>query len=166
MVVLTVTWKPRATAAFIPAMAASYAPSRSTMMSWTSRGPSMCTLRSSLAEGWSLSRVCASRVPLVHRYTHRFIATSPAAISPICGWISGSPPHTDTTGAPHSRLASRHSSTLIRSRVRSLYSRMRPQPAQVRLHANSGSSISTSGTNRSPASFLRTIYDASELSDR
>ncbi len=61
-----------------------------------------------------------------------------------------------TIGAPHSSTAARHS--LDRQLVLcivSAYSRIRPQPVQVRLQACSGSSISTSGNRFSPASFLR-----------
>ena len=69
----------------------------------------------------------------------------PAASSPICGYIRGSPPQIETTGAPHSSTASRHSSSGTRSVMVDSYSRMRPQPVQVRLQACSGSSISTMG---------------------
>src|SRR6185369_7639813 len=37
-------------------------------------------------------------------------STSPATISPICGCMSGSPPGIETTGAPHSSTALKHSS--------------------------------------------------------
>src|ERR1700740_3866851 len=50
-----------------------------------------------------------------------------------------------TIGAPHSSTEARHSSTESFSLMVWEYSRMRPQPVQVRLHACSGSSISTSG---------------------
>ena len=65
--------------------------------------------------------------------------------APICGYINGSPPQMETTGAPHSSTAARHSSSGTRSAIVSSYSRMRPQPVQVRLQACSGSSISTIG---------------------
>ena len=67
----------------------------------------------------------------------------PATSSPICGYIMGSPPQMETMGAPHSSTAARHSSSGTRSVMVDSYSRMRPQPVQVRLQACSGSSIST-----------------------
>src|SRR5215470_10512471 len=69
----------------------------------------------------------------------------PVQSSPICGYIIGSPPQMETTGAPHSSTAARHSSSGTRSVIVDSYSRMRPQPVHVRLQACSGSSISTIG---------------------
>src|SRR5579864_8016441 len=69
----------------------------------------------------------------------------PVVSSPICGYIIGSPPQIETTGAPHSSTAIRHSSSGTRSVMDDSYSRIRPQPVHVRLHACSGSSISTIG---------------------
>ncbi len=60
-----------------------------------------------------------------------------------------------THGAPHSSTAARHSSIDSRSLIEVLYSRIRPQPVQVRLQACKGSSISTSGNFFSPESRLR-----------
>src|ERR1017187_10158009 len=60
----------------------------------------------------------------------------------------GSPPQIDTIGAPHSSTAARHSSRGTRSLMVDSYSRMRPQPVQVRLQACSGSSIITMGKRR------------------
>src|SRR5579859_7223296 len=57
----------------------------------------------------------------------------------------GSPPQIETIGAPQSSSAARHCSTVSISLIVDLYSRMRPQPVQVKLHACSGSSIITSG---------------------
>ncbi len=57
----------------------------------------------------------------------------------------GSPPQIETMGAPHSSTAARHSSSGTRSLMVDSYSRMRPQPVQVRLQAWSGSSIITMG---------------------
>src|SRR5579883_3110727 len=51
----------------------------------------------------------------------------------------------ETVGAPHSSDAWRHCSSVRRSLMVLSYSRMRPQPVQVRLQACSGSSIRTSG---------------------
>src|SRR2546429_4135242 len=50
-----------------------------------------------------------------------------------------------TMGAPHSSTDAQHSSTLSFCVIVLSYSRMRPQPVQVRLQACSGSSISTIG---------------------
>src|SRR5882757_3137889 len=58
--------------------------------------------------------------------------------------MSGSPPQIDTMGALHSVAAPRQSSRLIMSLRLVEYSRMRPQPVQVRLQVWSGSSCSTS----------------------
>src|SRR5262245_185612 len=65
-----------------------------------------------------------------------------------------------TIGAPASSTEARHSSTDSFSLMVDSYSRMRPQPVQVRLQACSGSSISTSGKRFTPDSFLRTMYAA------
>src|SRR6185295_8490214 len=70
----------------------------------------------------------------------------------------GSPPQILTHGAPHSSTAARHSSTVSLSLIVLTYSRMRPQPVQVRLHACNGSSISTSGNFFSPESFFLSKY--------
>src|SRR5579884_1646722 len=51
----------------------------------------------------------------------------------------------ETVGAPHSSDAWRHCSSVSRSVMVLSYSRMRPQPVQVRLQACSGSSIRTIG---------------------
>ena len=75
----------------------------------------------------------------------RLRASIPRTSSPICGYISGSPPQIETIGAPHSSTAARHSSTGTRSVIVDSYSRMRPQPVHVRLQACSGSSMSTMG---------------------
>src|SRR5438045_6419256 len=84
----------------------------------------------------------------------------PATSSPIWGYIIGSPPQIETIGAPHSSTAARHSSSGTRSVIVDSYSRMRPQPVQVRLQACSGSSISTSGKRRSRRSRFVTMYPA------
>src|ERR1700688_138785 len=57
----------------------------------------------------------------------------------------GSPPQIETIGAPHSSDAAKHCSTVIISLIVDLYSRMRPQPVQVKLQACNGSSIMTMG---------------------
>jgi len=64
----------------------------------------------------------------------------------------GSPPQIDTIGAPHSSTAVMHCSTVSFSVMVERYSRMRPQPVHVRLHACNGSSIMTSGNFSAPRS--------------
>src|SRR6266576_2020199 len=70
----------------------------------------------------------------------------------------GSPPQIETIGAPASSTERRHSSTLSFSLIVCEYSRMRPQPVQVRLQACSGSSISTSGKRFVRVSFFLAMY--------
>src|SRR3954470_15313658 len=72
--------------------------------------------------------------------------------------MSGSPPQMLTMGAPHSSEAATHSSTLSFSLMVCEYSRMRPQPVQVRLQACSGSSISTRGERFVRVSFFLAMY--------
>src|SRR5881398_1583092 len=57
--------------------------------------------------------------------------------------MSGSPPQMETMGALHSSAAARQSSKLIMSLSDVEYSRIRPQPVQVRLQVCSGSSCKT-----------------------
>src|SRR3954465_392541 len=57
--------------------------------------------------------------------------------------MSGSPPQMEIMGAPHSVAAPRQSSSDIMSFSEVEYSRIRPQPVQVRLQVWSGSSWST-----------------------
>src|SRR5438093_6357800 len=57
--------------------------------------------------------------------------------------MSGSPPQIETIGALHSSAAARQSSRLIMSLSEVEYSRIRPQPVQVRLHVCNGSSCKT-----------------------
>src|SRR5580704_2856785 len=66
----------------------------------------------------------------------------------------------ETIGAPQSSTAFRHSSTVSISLIVDLYSRMRPQPVQVRLHAWSGSSIIVRGNFWAPVMLLRARYPA------
>src|ERR1700690_3168612 len=72
----------------------------------------------------------------------------------------GSPPQRETIGAPQSSTAFKHSSTVNISLMVDLYSRMRPQPVQVRLQACNGSSIITSGYFSAPLIFLLVRYPA------
>src|SRR6266702_2333345 len=57
--------------------------------------------------------------------------------------MSGSPPQIETIGASHSTAEVRQSSRLIMSLRLVEYSRIRPQPVQVRLHVCNGSSCRT-----------------------
>src|SRR5436190_2151598 len=57
--------------------------------------------------------------------------------------MSGSPPQIETIGASHSWADARQSSRLIMSFRLVEYSRIRPQPVQVRLQVCNGSSCST-----------------------
>src|ERR1700761_1620916 len=57
--------------------------------------------------------------------------------------MSGSPPQMDTMGASHSIAASRHFSSGTMSLREVEYSRMRPQPVQVRLQVCKGSNCRT-----------------------
>src|SRR5207244_12123586 len=57
--------------------------------------------------------------------------------------MSGSPPQIETIGALHSWAAPRQSSSGIMSLSEVEYSRIRPQPVQVRLQVCNGSSCST-----------------------
>src|SRR5690349_8401301 len=59
--------------------------------------------------------------------------------------MSGSPPAIDTTGAPHSSMAATAVSTVMRCLRMFAGYWIFPHPAHARLHANSGSSSTTSG---------------------
>src|SRR3954466_8037062 len=74
--------------------------------------------------------------------------------------MSGSPPQIETIGALHSSAAPRQSSSDIMSLSEVEYSRMRPQPVQVRLQVWSGSSWSTVANFSVPRSLLPMIYAA------
>jgi hypothetical protein len=83
----------------------------------------------------------------VQRYTQRRCSMRPRTISEIWGCKRGSPPETETTGAPALFAAERASSTDIRRFIASRYSRTLPQPAQRKLQASKGSSMRTMGKN-------------------
>src|SRR5438128_12666629 len=72
--------------------------------------------------------------------------------------MKGSPPQIETTGAPHSCSALRHCSTVSFSRIVSAYSRIRPQPVQVKLQACKGSSIMTRGNFSTRRTRLPAMY--------
>src|SRR5881397_3425489 len=74
--------------------------------------------------------------------------------------MSGSPPQIDTIGAPHSSAAPRQSSSDIMSLIEVEYSRIRPQPVQVRLQVCNGSSCRTVANFSVPRSFRPIIYAA------
>ena len=82
----------------------------------------------------------------------RSVDEAGAPIVSICG---GEPMIYPEIGAPASSTEARHSATLSFSLIVCEYSRMRPQPVQVRLQACSGSSISTRGKRFAPDSFFR-----------
>ena len=60
----------------------------------------------------------------------------------------GSPPAMETMGAPDCSMARRHWLTVSVRLMTGSYSRMRPQPSQVRLQASKGSNIVTRGKRR------------------
>src|SRR5580692_11494947 len=66
----------------------------------------------------------------------------------------------DTIGAPHSLAEPRQSSRDIMSLRLVEYSRMRPQPVQVRLHVCSGSSCNTKENFGVRVSFCLTTWAA------
>src|SRR5205823_10917511 len=74
--------------------------------------------------------------------------------------MSGSPPQIDTIGALHSCAAPRQSSRLIMSLSEVEYSRIRPQPVQVRLQVCNGSSWSTVANFFVPRSLWPIMYAA------
>ena len=74
-------------------------------------------------------------------------------ISLMRGWMVGSPPAMDTIGAPDSLTAAMASSTGIILSSTGLYSRIRPQPMQARLHISRGSSMVTRGNLLLPFAF-------------
>ena len=144
-VVLVITWKPRALAERMAETAPRQTPSRQTTRSWTRSGPSRWTLNSSWEEGRNLPSSRSSRIAFVHRITKRPRAMRPLTIRSIWGWTSGSPPATETMGAPHSSAASQHSSGVSRFFITSAGNWILPQPAHSKLQARSGSSIRTRG---------------------
>src|SRR5687767_3729867 len=72
----------------------------------------------------------------------------------------GSPPAMEIIGAPDSSAALMASSTGIILLITALYSRMRPQPTQERLHISSGSNIVTRGKRLRPFNFWPSTYEA------
>src|SRR5215831_13153515 len=111
-VVLVVTRKPRRRAVLIPCTASSNTPSRHTASSWSSRSPSMCTLKVRYGEGVKRSSFSSRRMALVQRYTYFFRLTSSTTSLSMSGYMRGSPPGMLTMGAPHSSTALRHCSTV------------------------------------------------------
>src|SRR5205085_10900745 len=74
--------------------------------------------------------------------------------------MRGSPPQMETIGALHSCAAPRQSSRLIMSLSEVEYSRIRPQPVQVRLQVCSGSSCSTVANFFVPRNLWPIMYAA------
>src|SRR2546421_7127427 len=74
--------------------------------------------------------------------------------------MSGSPPQIETIGALHSWAAPRQSSSGIMSLSEVEYSRIRPQPVQVRLQVCNGSSCKTVANFFVPRILWPTMYAA------
>src|SRR3954462_7269481 len=74
--------------------------------------------------------------------------------------MSGSPPALQTIGAPLSSIAPTACSTLMRRRKTCSGCWIFPQPAQARLHWNSGSSSRSSGNFSRRRTFCDTRYVA------
>src|SRR5437588_8269932 len=74
--------------------------------------------------------------------------------------MSGSPPQIETMGALHSWAAPRQSSSGIMSLREVEYSRIRPQPVQVRLQVCNGSSCNTVANFFVPRSLWPMMYAA------
>src|SRR5205823_13061688 len=74
--------------------------------------------------------------------------------------MSGSPPQIETIGALHSWAAPRQSSSGIMSLSEVEYSRIRPQPVQVRLQVCNGSSCNTVANFFVPRILWPTMYAA------
>ncbi len=149
------TVNPRDLASLIAATASSNTPSLHTDSSCRSASPSMWTTQVKYGEGLNLSSFLGSSSAFVHRNTNFLRLISSATMTSICGCISGSPPAMDTIGAPHSSIAPRACSTGIRCLRMVCGCWILPQPAHFRLHANSGSSSTSSGNFFLPASFWR-----------
>ena len=145
-VVLVQTRKPASLAALMPSIAASKTPSRSTAMSWFFRIPSRWTLKKNGAAGRELGDLLADE--------HAVGAEDRRPSSAPGSWrrvrrsrdrSSARRRRSRPPGAPHSSTASRHSWIESFCLIVDSYSRIRPQPVQVRLQACSGSSIRTIG---------------------
>src|ERR1700712_2038236 len=74
--------------------------------------------------------------------------------------MTGSPPQMEIIGALHSSAAPRQSSKDIMSLIEVEYSRIRPQPVQVRLQVCSGSSWRTVAYLGVPRSLCLRMYPA------
>src|SRR4029078_2825153 len=74
--------------------------------------------------------------------------------------MSGSPPQIETIGVLHSWAAPRQSSSGIMSLSEVEYSRIRPQPVQVRLQVCNGSSCNTVANFFVPRILWPTMYAA------
>src|SRR3984957_4770298 len=158
-VVFVLTLNPLLLASLMASTASSNTPSLQTDSSCRSRSPSMCPTNAKYGEGVNLCRCLGSSTALVHRNTNFFLATSWRTISSICGCISGSAPASETIGAPHSSTAPIACSTGMRCLSTVCGCWILPQPAHLRLHANSGSSSTSSGNLLLRASFCFIRYD-------
>src|SRR5690349_7709565 len=157
-VVFVVTRKPRFCASLTAATAWSNTPSLHTDSSWRSASPSICTANARNLDGVNLSSFFGSSSAFVHRNTYFLRFISSLTSTSICGCISGSPPAMDTIGAPHSSIAASACSTGMRCFSRLAGCWILPHPAHFRLHANSGSSSTSSGNLERRASFWRNRY--------
>src|SRR5208282_4446226 len=101
-----------------------------------------------------LVQVLGQQHALVHSTTNLRRLTSSLTISWICGCISGSPPASDTIGAPHSSTAATACSTGIRRLSSAAGCWIFPHPTHLRLHANSGSTSTIMGNFATPRSFI------------
>ena len=149
------TLNPRCFASLIAATASSNTPSLQTDSSCRSFSPSMCTTKAKYGDGLNFSIFFGRSRALVHRKTNFLRLISSLTSTSICGCMSGSPPAMDTMGAPHSSMAASACSTGIRCLSRVCGCWIFPQPAHFRLHANSGSSSTSSGNFLVPVSFWR-----------
>src|ERR1700685_1860600 len=136
------------------ATAWSNTPSLLTDSSCRSRSPSMCTIQAKFFDGVNLCRCLGSSTALVHSTTNLRRLTSSLTISWICGCISGSPPASDTIGAPHSSTAATACATGIRRLSSDAGCWIFPQPTHLRLHANSGSTSTIIGNFSTPRTFI------------
>ncbi len=105
----------------------------------------MWTIHAKFRCGANLCMCFGSSSAFVHRKTILLRSSSCRTISSSCGCISGSPPAIETIGAPASSMAPTACSTGIRCLSSDAGWAIFPQPAHLRLQANSGSSSTRIG---------------------
>ena len=129
----------------MPSMASRKTPSRSTQMSWVFSRPSRCTLKKKRWSGWN------SLQALLDEHAVGAEVDVPVALQDSRHQLADLRIHHGLAAADgdHGRAALIHRRQALFERHAlgdgGSYSRMRPQPVQVRLQACSGSSISTIG---------------------